>query len=161
MQLIEDELEKKVELAKTEWRKYLPSAYSRKFSAQNKKEQKSIKEQQESLPIYMLKNQLLEAVAQHNCLVVIGETGSGKTTQITQYLAQAGYTDNKKGSFKIGCTQPRRVAATSVAKRVAEEFGCALGQQVGYTIRFEDHTSSVILNFFIHYLKGLITYSMG
>jgi HrpA-like RNA helicase len=53
-------------------------------------------------------------------LVVIGETGSGKTTQMTQYLAEAGYTSRGK----IGCTQPRRVAAMSVAKRVAEEV-CA------------------------------------
>ncbi len=59
-------------------------------------------------------------------LIVIGETGSGKTTQITQYLAEAGYTT--KG--KIGCTQPRRVAAMSVAKRVSEEFGCRMGQEV-------------------------------
>ncbi len=69
--------------------------------------------------------------------MVIGETGSGKTTQITQYLAEAGFT----ACGKIGCTQPRRVAAMSVAKRVAEEFGCRLGQEVGYTIRFEDCTS--------------------
>ncbi|XP_019250868.1 PREDICTED: probable pre-mRNA-splicing factor ATP-dependent RNA helicase DEAH5 [Nicotiana attenuata] len=61
---------------------------------------------------------------------------NGKTTQVTQYLAEAGYTT--KG--KIGCTQPRRVAATSVAKRVAEEFGCRLGEEVGYAIRFEDCT---------------------
>lgn len=70
-------------------------------------------------------------------LIVIGETGSGKTTQITQYLAEEGFT----ARGKIGCTQPRRVAAMSVAKRVAEEFGCRLGQEVGYTIRFEDCTS--------------------
>lgn len=59
-------------------------------------------------------------------LVVIGETGSGKTTQMTQYLAEAGYTSRGK----IGCTQPRRVAAMSVAKRVAEEVGCRLGEEV-------------------------------
>ena len=59
-------------------------------------------------------------------LVVIGETGSGKTTQMTQYMAEAGYTS--KG--KIGCTQPRRVAAMSVSKRVAEEVGCRLGEEV-------------------------------
>jgi ATP-dependent RNA helicase DHX8/PRP22 len=58
-------------------------------------------------------------------LVVIGETGSGKTTQMTQYLAEAGYTS--KG--RLGCTQPRRVAAMSVAKRVAEEFGCNIGER--------------------------------
>jgi len=97
----------------------------------------SIKEQRESLPIFKLRDQLLKAVAENQVLVVIGETGSGKTTQMTQYLAEAGYTS--KGI--IGCTQPRRVAAMSVAKRVAEEFGCRLGQEVGYTIRFEDMTS--------------------
>jgi ATP-dependent RNA helicase DHX8/PRP22 len=63
---------------------------------------------------------------------------SGKTTQMTQYLVEAGF--STRGI--IGCTQPRRVAAMSVAKRVAEEIGCRLGQEVGYTIRFEDCTSS-------------------
>ncbi|PIA55351.1 hypothetical protein AQUCO_00800241v1 [Aquilegia coerulea] len=96
----------------------------------------SIQEQRETLPIYKLKKQLVQAVHDNQVLVVIGETGSGKTTQVTQYLAEAGYTT--KG--KIGCTQPRRVAATSVAKRVAEEFGCRLGEEVGYAIRFEDCT---------------------
>lgn len=59
--------------------------------------------------------------------MVIGETGSGKTTQMTQYLAESGYTS----TGKIGCTQPRRVAAMSVAKRVSEEVGCRLGEEVG------------------------------
>lgn len=58
--------------------------------------------------------------------MVIGETGSGKTTQMTQYLKEAGLT--KFG--KIGCTQPRRVAAMSIAKRVAEEQGVRLGEEV-------------------------------
>lgn len=96
----------------------------------------SIQEQRQSLPIYKLKKELIQAVNDNQVLVVIGETGSGKTTQVTQYLAEAGYTT--KG--KIGCTQPRRVAAMSVAKRVAEEFGCRLGEEVGYAIRFEDCT---------------------
>ncbi|RAL45624.1 hypothetical protein DM860_009488 [Cuscuta australis] len=95
-----------------------------------------IQDQRQSLPIYKLKNELVQAVHDNQVLVVIGETGSGKTTQVTQYLAEAGYTT--KG--KIGCTQPRRVAAMSVAKRVAEEFGCRLGEEVGYAIRFEDCT---------------------
>lgn len=69
---------------------------------------------------------LLQAVHDNQILIVIGETGSGKTTQITQYLAEAGYT----ARGKIGCTQPRRVAAMSVAKRVSEEYGCCLGQEV-------------------------------
>ncbi|KAJ4770243.1 hypothetical protein LUZ62_054500 [Rhynchospora pubera] len=82
------------------------------------------------------KKELIQAVHDNQVLVVIGETGSGKTTQVTQYLAEAGYTTNGM----IGCTQPRRVAAMSVAKRVAEEFGCRLGEEVGYAIRFEDCT---------------------
>lgn len=88
---------------------------------------KSLKEQRMGLPIYRLREQLLQAVGENQLLVVIGETGSGKTTQMTQYLAEAGYASRGR----IGCTQPRRVAAMSVAKRVAEEVGCQLGQEVG------------------------------
>lgn len=98
---------------------------------------KSIKEQRESLPVYKLKAELIRAISENQVLVVIGETGSGKTTQMTQYMAELGLT--KTGM--IGCTQPRRVAAVSVAKRVAEEYGCSLGEEVGYSIRFEDCTS--------------------
>jgi len=97
----------------------------------------SIKEQRENLPIFQHRNTIIRAISDNQLLVVIGETGSGKTTQMSQYLAEAGFA--AKG--KIGCTQPRRVAAMSVAKRVAEEVGCRLGQEVGYTIRFEDVTS--------------------
>lgn len=59
-------------------------------------------------------------------MIVVGETGSGKTTQLTQYLHEDGYTDYGM----IGCTQPRRVAAMSVAKRVSEEMGVRLGEEV-------------------------------
>merc|ERR1711939_248523 len=97
----------------------------------------TIKQQRESLPVFKFRKQLLEAVAQNQLLIVVGDTGSGKTTQVTQYLAEAGYAN----SAMIGCTQPRRVAAMSVAKRVSEEVGCELGKEVGYTIRFEDRTS--------------------
>ncbi|KAJ7067803.1 P-loop containing nucleoside triphosphate hydrolase protein [Mycena amicta] len=97
----------------------------------------SIQDQRKSLPIYKLRDPLLEAIGEHQVLIVIGDTGSGKTTQMVQYLAEAGYADRGR----IGCTQPRRVAAMSVAKRVSEEVGCRLGQEVGYTIRFEDCTS--------------------
>jgi ATP-dependent RNA helicase DHX8/PRP22 len=98
---------------------------------------KSIKEQREGLPIYRLKQELMRAMAENQVLVVIGETGSGKTTQMTQYMHELGITKNGV----IGCTQPRRVAAVSVAKRVSEEFGCTLGEEVGYNIRFDDCTS--------------------
>jgi len=118
-----------------DWKKKaLGSAPSLGFS---RKVDKTIAEQRQSLPIYRLRDQLLEAIAQNQVLIVIGETGSGKTTQITQYLHEEGYTTRGK----IGCTQPRRVAAISVAKRVSEETGTRLGDLVGYSIRFEDCTS--------------------
>ncbi|EPY50858.1 ATP-dependent RNA helicase Prp22 [Schizosaccharomyces cryophilus OY26] len=103
-----------------------------------KKTSLSMKEQRENLPVFKLRKAFLEAVFKNQVLVLLGETGSGKTTQISQYLAEEGYTDNRK---IVGCTQPRRVAAMSVAKRVAEEVGCRVGEEVGYTIRFEDKTS--------------------
>ncbi|XP_072977780.1 probable pre-mRNA-splicing factor ATP-dependent RNA helicase DEAH5 [Typha angustifolia] len=115
-----------------EWKK---DAYGKALTF-GQRSKLSIQEQRQSLPIYKLKKELIQAVHDNQVLVVIGETGSGKTTQVTQYLAEAGYTTGGK----IGCTQPRRVAATSVAKRVAEEFGCRLGEEVGYAIRFEDCT---------------------
>eukprot|EP00746_Dinoflagellata_sp_MGD_P157310 gnl/MRDRNA2_/MRDRNA2_86177_c0_seq1.p1 gnl/MRDRNA2_/MRDRNA2_86177_c0~~gnl/MRDRNA2_/MRDRNA2_86177_c0_seq1.p1 ORF type:complete len:1064 (+),score=24.62 gnl/MRDRNA2_/MRDRNA2_86177_c0_seq1:50-3241(+) len=101
-------------------------------------EQKSIKEQREGLPIFSLRNDFINAVKKHQIIVTIGETGSGKTTQITQYLAESGFAND--GS--ITCTQPRRVAAQSIAKRVAEEVGCRLGEEVGYNVRFDDCTSA-------------------
>ncbi|KAJ1675280.1 DEAH-box ATP-dependent RNA helicase prp22, partial [Spiromyces aspiralis] len=97
----------------------------------------SIKEQREELPVFKLRRQFINAVRENQVLVVVGDTGSGKTTQLTQYLYEEGIC----GGVKIGCTQPRRMAAASVAKRVAEEVGCRLGAEVGYTIRFEDCTS--------------------
>jgi ATP-dependent RNA helicase DHX8/PRP22 len=115
-----------------EWRKTIA-----KDQSLGKRTSMTIKEQRESLPVYAFREQLIQAVRENQIMIVVGETGSGKTTQLTQYLAEAGFTNNGM----IGCTQPRRVAAVSVAKRVSEEVGCQLGQEVGYTIRFEDVTS--------------------
>lgn len=98
----------------------------------------SIQETRNSLPVYDHREDLLQAIADWQVVIVSAETGSGKTTQIPQYLHEAGYTKN---GMKVGCTQPRRVAAMSVAARVSEEMGCRLGQEVGYSIRFEDMTS--------------------
>jgi pre-mRNA-splicing factor ATP-dependent RNA helicase DHX16 len=98
----------------------------------------SMEETRKSLPIYQYREQFLAALADHQILVIVGETGSGKTTQLPQYLHEAGYT---KGGLKVGCTQPRRVAAMSVAARVADEMSVKVGNEVGYSIRFEDSTS--------------------
>lgn len=95
---------------------------------------KSISEQRRLLPVNAVREDLLTVIRDNQVVVIVGETGSGKTTQLTQYLYEDGYE-------KIGCTQPRRVAAVAVAKRVAEEVGCELGDVVGYAIRFEDVTS--------------------
>eukprot|EP00252_Welwitschia_mirabilis_P004082 TRINITY_DN14270_c0_g2_i1.p1 TRINITY_DN14270_c0_g2~~TRINITY_DN14270_c0_g2_i1.p1 ORF type:complete len:1044 (-),score=237.61 TRINITY_DN14270_c0_g2_i1:18-3149(-) len=102
-----------------------------------KKVSDKLQDERKTLPIYAYREELIQAVNDHQILVIVGETGSGKTTQIPQYLHEAGYT--KRG--KIGCTQPRRVAAMSVASRVAQEMGVKLGHEVGYSIRFEDCTS--------------------
>ena len=98
---------------------------------------RTLAQQRRALPVYAVRDELLQLVRENPVVIVVGETGSGKTTQLTQYLAEDGYT--KLGL--VGCTQPRRVAAVSVAKRVADEMGVELGQEVGYSIRFEDCTS--------------------
>ena len=91
----------------------------------------------EKLPIFKYRDDLLQAIRDHQVIIIMWETGSGKTTHIPQYLHEIGYT--KYG--KIGITQPRRVAAMSVAARVAYELNTKLGHEVGYSIRFEDCTS--------------------
>uniref|UniRef100_A0A0B7ADJ4 RNA helicase n=1 Tax=Arion vulgaris TaxID=1028688 RepID=A0A0B7ADJ4_9EUPU len=102
---------------------------------------RSYREQRQFLPIFAVRNQLLTIIRDNSVIIIVGETGSGKTTQLTQYLHEDGYT--RFGM--IGCTQPRRVAAMSVAKRVAEEMNVKLGEEIGYAIRFEDCTSEKTL----------------
>ncbi|KAL0093431.1 P-loop containing nucleoside triphosphate hydrolase protein [Phycomyces blakesleeanus] len=117
---------------------------------------KTMREQREFLPVFGVREELLQVVRDNQVVIIVGETGSGKTTQLTQYLHEDGYT--KYG--KVSCTQPRRVAAMSVAKRVAEEMNVKLGDLVGYTIRFEDQTSE---NTLIRYMTDgiLLRESMG
>lgn len=78
----------------------------------------------------------MEEIRHNNTLIIIGETGSGKTTQIPQFVYSARY----QNEAKIVVTQPRRVAAISIASRVALELGTEIGDTVGYTVRFEDVT---------------------
>ncbi len=94
-----------------------------------------ISEQQERLPIYAYKRDVLYLVERHATTIVVGETGSGKSTQVPQYLHRAGWAP--KG-LQIACAQPSRFAAVTVAARVAEEMGVRLGDEVGYGVDFED-----------------------
>lgn len=97
-----------------------------------------ILQKRRTLPAYQSRARLLELLKEKQVVVLEGETGSGKTTQVPQFLVDGGYVDNER---MVCCTQPRRVAAMSVAKRVSEEMDVKLGGHVGYTIRFEDKTS--------------------
>lgn len=108
-----------------------------------KKREQEIQQSRESLPIFQYREELLNSISEYQILIIVGETGSGKTTQIPQYLYESGYTAGNESNNKmiIGCTQPRRVAAMSVASRVSQEMNTKLGNQVGYSIRFEDCTS--------------------
>jgi len=90
-----------------------------------------------SLPITKYKDKIIRSIKQHQILIISGETGSGKTTQIPKFCLEAG-----RGIFgKIGCTQPRRIAAISVSGRISEELGEKIGKTVGFKIRFKDQGS--------------------
>jgi pre-mRNA-splicing factor ATP-dependent RNA helicase DHX15/PRP43 len=91
----------------------------------------------QKLPVYQFKDQLIKTVQDNQVVIVEGETGSGKTTQIPQFLVEDADMATP-GRTAVACTQPRRVAATSIAARVADEMDVTLGEEVGYTIRFED-----------------------
>ncbi|CAI8014753.1 Probable ATP-dependent RNA helicase DHX35 [Geodia barretti] len=116
----------------------------------------TLTQQRQRLPIFKYRSQIMYLTEKYRTVVIIGETGSGKTTQIPQYLHEANWTGN---GYVVGITQPRRVAATTVspslptylpllvclsvcvcrqvASRVADERGAMLGREVGYSIRFD------------------------
>lgn len=98
-----------------------------------------IRKERQALPLWSARQRLLDTLRNSPVLIVVGETGSGKTTQIPQFLLEAGFAGSKGC---IVCTQPRRVAAITVAQRVAQERGCKVGEEVGYTVRFDDCTSN-------------------
>src|SRR5882757_6683040 len=90
-----------------------------------------------ALPITGRKDEIISAIRNHQVVVIAGETGSGKTTQIPKMCLEAGMGIEAK----IGCTQPRRVAALSISRRIAEELNVSWGREVGCKIRFDDRSS--------------------
>lgn len=133
------ELKEKTEEVINQWRQ---KQRSQKAKLEGSSGPKSIAEQRKTLPVYSMRSELVQAIRDNQFLVIVGETGSGKTTQIVQYAYEEALHVVKNESKIIGCTQPRRVAAVSVANRVATEVGCKVGGEVGYTIRFEDESTS-------------------
>ncbi|XP_041451761.1 ATP-dependent RNA helicase DHX33 isoform X3 [Drosophila obscura] len=96
-----------------------------------------IGQQNKSLPVFNCRQRILKEIEINDTVLIMSETGSGKTTQIPQFLLHEGYAK----SYMICITQPRRVAAITVARRVAHELSSSIGDIVGYTVRFEDATS--------------------
>ncbi|KAK2968322.1 hypothetical protein RJ640_021711 [Escallonia rubra] len=103
-----------------------------------------ILEKRKTLPVWHQKEEFLKVLKANQTLFLVGETGSGKTTQIPQFVLEAVdiETADKRRKYMVGCTQPRRVAAMSVSRRVAEEMDVTIGEEVGYSIRFEDCSSA-------------------
>ena len=101
-----------------------------------------LEETRKQLPIYMEEQAIMESITENPVVIICGETGSGKTTQVPQFMYEAGYGQpGTSHSGMIAVTQPRRVAAVSVAKRVAAEMGVSLGDEVGYQIRYQKKVS--------------------
>ncbi|KAM9835287.1 pre-mRNA-splicing factor ATP-dependent RNA helicase DHX15 [Syngnathus typhle] len=100
-----------------------------------------ILKKRQQLPVWDYREKFTHILMNHQCFAIVGETGSGKTTQIPQWCVET--IQSTAGAKRaVACTQPRRVAAMSVARRVADEMDVTLGQEVGYSIRFEDCSSS-------------------
>jgi ATP-dependent helicase HrpA len=91
-----------------------------------------------ALPVSQRRDEIAQALQAHQVIIVCGETGSGKTTQLPKIALQLGRGLGAGGKGLIGHTQPRRIAASSVAKRIAQELNSPLGEVVGFKVRFQD-----------------------
>ncbi|RZC76808.1 hypothetical protein C5167_000963 [Papaver somniferum] len=98
-----------------------------------------VERKRKDLPIVMMEQEIMEAIKESSVIILCGETGCGKTTQVPQFLYEAGFGSSKSGLQKgiIGVTQPRRVAVLATAKRVAYELGLTLGKEVGFQVRHD------------------------
>ncbi|PAA71462.1 hypothetical protein BOX15_Mlig020814g1, partial [Macrostomum lignano] len=95
----------------------------------------SLEQQRQALPVYRVRSHLLYLLEIKQTLVLVGEAGSGKSTQVPQYLVETGWTSDGR---QVCVTQPRRVSAVTLASRVCDEAGWRLGEQCGYAVRFAD-----------------------
>ncbi|KAI3872488.1 hypothetical protein MKW98_015834 [Papaver atlanticum] len=98
-----------------------------------------VERNRKDLPIVMMEQEIMEAINENSVIILCGETGCGKTTQVPQFLYEAGFGSSKSGLQNgiIGVTQPRRVAVLATAKRVAYELGLTLGKEVGFQVRHD------------------------
>ncbi|KAK4263874.1 hypothetical protein QN277_029231 [Acacia crassicarpa] len=98
-----------------------------------------VQDKRKDLPIVMMEQEIMEAIRYHSSVIICGETGCGKTTQVPQFLYEAGYgsSNSRVHNGIIGVTQPRRVAVLATSKRVAYELGLQLGKEVGFQVRYD------------------------
>lgn len=144
-----------------------------------------LQQQRRSLPMYQAREELVKLIRDNRVVIIVGETGSGKTTQLLQYLYEEGFhlgpkarerllttpagtaasskvkaeansegdraivDEEQEEELRLICTQPRRIAAISVAERVAQEVGCPCGSVVGYKVRFDDKTGPLTRILFV------------
>lgn len=126
-----------------------PSANSRREKHHHKHKQdraeikKDLLKVRKSLPMYRAKDEVIERIFENDVTVLLGETGSGKSTQLPQLIYDRLQADSKTKRFKIAITQPRRVAAVNLATRVSKEMGVELGGKVGYSVRFDNKSDPV------------------
>ncbi|KAF8030142.1 hypothetical protein BT93_E2541 [Corymbia citriodora subsp. variegata] len=100
---------------------------------------KEVEDKRKDLPIVMMEQEIMESINYHSTVIICGETGCGKTTQVPQFLFETGFGSDQSTvrSGIIGITQPRRVAVLATAKRVAYELGLHLGKEVGFQVRYD------------------------
>ncbi|PON73741.1 DEA(D/H)-box RNA helicase family protein [Parasponia andersonii] len=126
----------KVVMEKVLWRRSL-QLRDQQRAWQQSSEGREILEFRRSLPAYKEKDAVLSAISQNQVVIISGETGCGKTTQIPQFILESEIESVNGASCSIICTQPRRISAMSVSERVASERGEKLGESVGYKVRLE------------------------
>ena len=112
----------------------LDAGSGEKISSFNPHGNMSLNQQRQRLPIFKYRNHILWLIENFSTVVLVGETGCGKSTQIPQYLHEAGWTSR---GYQVCVTQPRRVAAVTLAVRVADEKGSMIGSTIGYAVRFD------------------------